>query len=338
MAELKVKVVEIESVNDHPNADRLDIIKVKDMDYVIISGKGNLKAGDLAFYFPVDSVLPEKWVNEFDIAGFYFGRIKATKLRGIFSEGLLIPVIDKYWPFSSKPKAGQDVNGVFNVTKYDPPIPVEMQGQVLRPLSASERFPSPEHFKTYSNLLVEGEEVVITEKYHGANFGVAKFRDGTIGSHSHNDWMIDSEENKRNLYVRIVKEYPELAAIPALVHVYGEIIGVQDLKYGLDKGKINYVLFGAKINDRFLNYTEFQDLCNKYELNRANVLFRGPYTKDKVTQYNNVDSTYPGANHMMEGVVINPVNERYSSEVGGRLVLKFISEKYHLRKNGTENK
>lgn len=337
MAELKVEVVVIKEVTKHPDADRLDIVKMEGLDYVCVSGKGNFKKGDLAFYFPVDAVLPEKWVKEFGIENFYSKRLRAAKIRGIFSEGLLIPA-EKYWPkeVSTELKPGVEVSGVFGVTKYEAPIPKEMSGQVIRPVTGREIFPEPEHFQKYNSLLVEGEEVVITEKYHGANFGAAKTYDDVLISHSHNYWMKNNEANKNNVFVRVINENPEFANLPKLVHVYGEVLGVQDLKYGLKNGKIDYVLFAAKVNDRFLNIDEFQDLCNKYGLKRVNVLYRGPYSKDKVLQFNNADTTHTGASHMMEGCVVQPVKEREEMSLGKRLVLKYVSERYKLRRKGTE--
>ena len=41
------------------------------------------------------------------------------------------------------------------------------------------------------------------------------------------------------------------------------------------------------------------------------------------------------ADHMREGVVIRPTEERYVDRLG-RLILKLVSEEYLLRKGGTE--
>ncbi|MGB6296961.1 MAG: RNA ligase, partial [Rivularia sp. (in: cyanobacteria)] len=56
MSIFKVEVVEINRVESHPNADRLDIVSMSGMGYQVISAKGNFKVGDKAFYFPIDSV------------------------------------------------------------------------------------------------------------------------------------------------------------------------------------------------------------------------------------------------------------------------------------------
>jgi hypothetical protein len=50
-------VVRISSIIPHPNADRLDIATIEGMAYQVVTAKGNFKPGDLAFYFPIDSVI-----------------------------------------------------------------------------------------------------------------------------------------------------------------------------------------------------------------------------------------------------------------------------------------
>ncbi|MCC5661580.1 hypothetical protein LC608_32465 [Nostoc sp. XA010] len=67
----KVEVVKINSINPHPNADRLDIVSIENMAYQVIIAKGKLHTGDLAFYFPIDSVIPEKFLDEFGIRNYY---------------------------------------------------------------------------------------------------------------------------------------------------------------------------------------------------------------------------------------------------------------------------
>ena len=92
MSIFKVEVVKINSINPHPYTERLDIATIEGMAYQVITAKGNFKTGDLAFYFPIDSVIPDKYLDEFGIRPYYSKKLRAAKLRGIFSEGLLIPV------------------------------------------------------------------------------------------------------------------------------------------------------------------------------------------------------------------------------------------------------
>jgi RNA ligase (TIGR02306 family) len=105
MAEFEVKIVKIDDVSEHPNADRLTLVKIGG--YTCIAnkkedGSWRYQKGDLVAYIPENSVLPEwllkrldMWNEEKDIgylSGSKGNRVKAIKLRGTFSEGILFPV------------------------------------------------------------------------------------------------------------------------------------------------------------------------------------------------------------------------------------------------------
>jgi RNA ligase (TIGR02306 family) len=346
MAELKVEIVKIYNVEDHPNADRLDIISIEGMDYKVITGKGNLNVGELAFYFPVDSVLPDILVEEFNINSYYKNRIRAAKLRGVFSEGLLISVssylkdhpeiigyADIYNEF--KWEVGEDFTDFFGVIKYIVPVNESNNTSNENILSAigSFKFDSPEHFKKYNNILIEGETVCITEKIHGTNFTVFKDVRNEIFVGSHNYfWKLDSN----NCYTRIIKENLELIEIPPNTQLFGEIYGVQDIKYDCKPGEIKYAIFAIKQYNKYLNLEDFAFMCNSLRLNKVPVLYLGKYSKDIVLSYNNKMSCL-NDKCIMEGVAIIPEIERWDYKVG-RVCLKYISEQYLLRKNGTENK
>jgi RNA ligase (TIGR02306 family) len=125
MSIFKVEVVKINQIIAHPNADRLDIASFEGMEYQVITVKGNFKIGDLAYYFPIDSVIPDKYLDEFGIRNYYSKKLRAAKLRGIFSEGLLIPLTENI-----KYRVGDDCTEYFGVTKYEYPIPRGMRGDM----------------------------------------------------------------------------------------------------------------------------------------------------------------------------------------------------------------
>ena len=77
MSIFKVEAVKINSVNPHPNADRLDICTFEGMAYQVITAQGNFKPGDSAFYFPIDSVISEKFLDELRISRYYSKRLRA---------------------------------------------------------------------------------------------------------------------------------------------------------------------------------------------------------------------------------------------------------------------
>lgn len=329
MSIFKVEVVKINNVTPHPNADRLDICTFEGMAYQVITAKGNFKPKDLAFYFPIESVIPEQYLDEFGIRPYYSKKLRAAKLRGIFSEGLLIPVSEKFTG-----NVGDDYTEYFGVAKYEYPLPPKSMNGDMEARIGHYKFPSPENLKRYRDILQDGEEVVVTEKLHGTNFTVLVDADETIHVGSHNYFWKNNETNNNLVYIRAYNENPFLHKLPPNTQVFGEIYGVQDIKYGLQNGKIGMALFAVRSGNRFLNYTEFVGFCEEFSLPRVPVLYIGAYSWEAVYQFNNADSVLV-SDCMMEGVVVQPLVERTHPEIG-RVVLKLISDRYLLRKDGTE--
>ena len=74
-----IRVARIEEIAPHPNADKLSLCRVFDGKKVlsIVCGAHNMKAGDRVALAPVGTILPNGV------------KIKASKIRGVFSEGML---------------------------------------------------------------------------------------------------------------------------------------------------------------------------------------------------------------------------------------------------------
>lgn len=78
------------------NADRLECAHVGGWHCVV--GKGEFKAGDVAVYFEIDSQLPD--VEPFSSMDFLRSKnfkVKTQKIRGEYSQGLLVPVSAFGW-------------------------------------------------------------------------------------------------------------------------------------------------------------------------------------------------------------------------------------------------
>ena len=166
-SERVVEVVRIGEVIDHPNADRLEITYVHG-GYPVIIRKGQFAEGDLAVYIPVDMTLPE------DDPTFAFlelksrKRLRAKKLRGVFSMGLLIEA-----PVGKV--EGDDVTEYFKISPWEPKPQKASLGSRGFSSSPSCKGPAYTKFPSFSldalrkcpHALQEGEEVILTEKLHG---------------------------------------------------------------------------------------------------------------------------------------------------------------------------
>ena len=93
MATFEAKVYRLE-IEEHPNADAIELAKVGD--YRSIVRKGDFKTGDLGVYIPEAAIVPDWLISELGLEGKLAGkdknRVKAIKLRGILSQGLIYPV------------------------------------------------------------------------------------------------------------------------------------------------------------------------------------------------------------------------------------------------------
>ena len=92
------RIVELESVSVHPNADKLQVAEV--LNTKVVVGL-EAKKGDVYVYFPVESQLSEKFLRwssaysdsslnkDVTLKGFFGsnGRVRMIKLRGIYSDG-----------------------------------------------------------------------------------------------------------------------------------------------------------------------------------------------------------------------------------------------------------
>ena len=114
-------VVEIEKISPIEGADRIEVAEMKGKGWRVVVGKGDFQEGDLAVYFEIDSYLPnderyaslrERCLRKFVSKSGQVIReglkIKTVKLRGVISQGLLLPLSqfigpDKEIQFRSEP-------------------------------------------------------------------------------------------------------------------------------------------------------------------------------------------------------------------------------------------
>jgi RNA ligase (TIGR02306 family) len=322
MSTFKVEVVPI-TLEKHPNADTLSLVKV--WGYTVVCKTENYINHSHAAYVPVDTVVGN--TPEFEFLGDK-KRIKAARLRGIYSEGLLVPP-RAHW------RVGDDVTEELGCTKWEEPEePVKIGGDSESQPGWFHIYTDLENYKRYSWVIPDGEEVVLTEKIHGCNARYAYWEDRLwCGSHK-----FAKKFHEDNLWWRVAITQDleaKLKAFPGYI-LHGEVFGqVQDLKYGAKPGELFFRAFDISTvqSRRYLNYDEFVDLAGKMNIPVAPVLYRGPWSKELLSHADG-NTTLNGAVNIREGFVVRPVVER--QEHMGRVILKVISPAYRLRKGGTE--
>lgn len=354
MSELRVSVVKIDDIIEHTNADALELAIIGGWQIVI--QKDVFKVGDEVVYFPLDAILPVALSDKMGITKYLSkGRIRAARLRGEPSYGTIAPVqsIAKYQleihmdilkenphdtehelfnPFN----VDEDTNlaDILGVEKWEPPCNAMDEE---KPHSLFEKYTNIDNMRNFPDIIEEGEEVVITEKIHGSNARFAyideEFMVGShnirIKEHEHNKyWKVFSNDMKDLLIETVIDGAP--------VILYGELYGsgIQDLTYGMKNNQRGVRIFDLKVKGNYVDYEVLEQLCGKHNIDLAPVLYRGPFSMEKIMEFSKAKSTL--GDNIMEGVVVRPVKERHHHRIG-RVVLKYVFDQYLLRKDGTEN-
>lgn len=377
MSEFSCEVVRVE-IEPHPNADAIELAKVGD--YVSIVQKGQFLTGDMAIYIPEAAIVPDWLLENMGLQGKLAGpeknRVKAIRLRGIFSQGLLYPAKahtgggqivvtgrdgSEEW-FSE----GEDASSFLGITKYEPPIPTHMSGRLKGGYYDFAFKYDFENIKKRNNLIEDGEQVVFTEKIHGTFMVVgvlpekiAEERDlnrffvsskGLFANGHVLDW--EAEENQNNLYVKTVLDNDLFGKLMALLdsldednqrpmYLMGEVFGtgVQDLGYGSNKPQFRAFDMAYKDTDGRIDYAPhdaLDDILEHIGVERVPVLYRGPFNKARLLKYTEGKETVSGSGTHVREGIVVRPVNERTHPRYGRVIVKSVSEAYLTRKNATE--
>lgn len=317
----------------HPNADKLAMVNGILGGYNCGVSKSEFEGVTKAAFIPPDSLIPvDRECFQF-LRGLAFkeghpyaglARVTVKRFRGVYSDGLLVKVPDDM-------EVGTDAAEFLGVQHYEPVNDPAWAGNHLSgDAEGIDGFGAKydiENLKRYSTTFAPGEQVVVTEKIHGCNARYA-FRDGRhwCGSRSH--WKKAEPEN-----VWWLAKTPEMEALlanhPDLV-LFGEVYGKvqKGFLYDAPEGGQKFVAFDlwSASTNRWLEYAEFSELCRRYEIPTAPLLYEGPFDLTHMAQLSEGPSTM-GVAPCREGVVVRSVPEKWNVSLG-RHQLKMVGNGY----------
>lgn len=172
-------VATIKEVRAIEGADNIELVIAGGWN--AITKKGEFKEGDLTVIATTDAVIPEKLSEEMGVTSYLRkgGRVRTVKLRGVYSECLIIPT--KYIPgYGDRYSDGDDMMEKFGIVKYEPPVK-QIQLASGRKIKWRDnqnfhiyyKFPN---LKNVDGMFTEEDLVEITRKVHGTNarYGIVK--------------------------------------------------------------------------------------------------------------------------------------------------------------------
>jgi RNA ligase (TIGR02306 family) len=167
----------INSILDIPDADNIELAVVNG--WFCIVKKGSHSIGDLVVCATTDAVIPLEISEKLGVTNYLRSkeRVRTIKLRGVYSECLLMPIdlIPK-----NKREYGEDLMDVLKIYKYEPPARlITLSSGKKRKYHENPnfyiyyKFPN---FKNVPNIFDEYDYVEITRKIHGTNarYGIVK--------------------------------------------------------------------------------------------------------------------------------------------------------------------
>lgn len=365
MSTFKVSLEKIVNVQQHPNADRLDIVQILDWNCVV--SKNSFGVGDLCIYFPIDSVLPS------EVESKIFGqdskikltgsRIKTIKLRGAISQGLVVKP-DMFLSNYSRNRVGFDLTEMLGVKKYEPPVKITSKTNTCSVTKKNihpnfKKYTGIENAKNYSNVFTEDDMVSVTEKLHGTNarYGILECNADTLwkkilrffkllpryefvyGSHNVQlqNRLLYSGYYDSNVYSEMAVKYKLKNILKPGQVIYGEIVGdgiQRGYLYGCKSGERKLVIFDLMIDGKYVDVDYFRKWAYENNFEIAPELYRGNFNKSKILELTKGNSVFSQDQRVREGVVVKPLIEETCHI--GRKMLKFISDDYLLKNQDEE--
>lgn len=168
-------VAKIDEIKEIPGADNIEQGFIGGWNCIIQKGQYNI--GDLVVVATTDAVIPQEMSDAMEVTNYLRkgGRVKTVKLRGVYSECLIIPFkfAEKLIHSKAKWAEGADMMKLLGIFKYESPVK-----QITLGSGKKIRYQDNPNFIVYykfpnqknvPDMFNEEDMIQITRKIHGTN-------------------------------------------------------------------------------------------------------------------------------------------------------------------------
>lgn len=318
----------------HSNADTLSLVHIGGFQVVVRTA--DWSNGQLGVYIPPETIVDTRRP---EFAFLATGkkphvRVKARRLRDVWSVGLLIPapstasIGDNLWEYYGLEHYQPDEYNPLVDNVEHKSIPGCSESIINNPFLACVSKYDIENGRQskYQNAFEIGEDVYVSEKIHGQNMRVV-YSNERMWVGSRTLWKKDGDNCWWNS-MRAITGLEQFCRINPNYVVYGECYGKNPgFRYDTN-GTDKFRAFDIRKPDGcWLDANEFLSVCVQYNIPIPTIMYLGPLVNweqfyDMVEQ----PSTFNNQG-ICEGVVIRPCKERNHQRLG-RVIVKIVSNNY----------
>lgn len=348
------RVVRIDAVEKHPNADSLDICTVGG--WRVVTKLGEYAAGDLAVFAEVDAWVPNELAPYLSkgkeprvFNGVKGERLKTVRLRGELSQGLLLPFTatladyakdfdDEGQPFWMGPEdffqEGQDVSEVLGIQKWEAPIPACLAGMMRGnfpvgvPRTDAERV---QNLGTELQQWISDDiQFEVTIKLDGSSMTVTNINQDVQVCSRNLSLKLDQEGNSFVDLAKSLGLIEKLAAYDREIAIQGELIGpgIQRNQEQLSAHDFYvFEVYDVKAG-KYLDSKSRRHICEQFALKHVPILYESVTLKE--LDITSIDAALKFA----EGPSLNPKTNREGvvfKNSDGSIKWKAISNSWLLK-------
>ncbi len=339
---MKLATIEqITNIKPILGADLIELVEVQGWNVVVT--KGDYKVGDLCVYIPIDTQINPtiKGFERFATKSGGLVRVNTKKIRGVYSQGLVMGYIDfdqsaklelvRFWNVEN---IGADVSEYIGVTKFSKDIPEVNSSLTTRP------FPShiidktdEDNLRSKKECLKEliGKPIYITKKMDGSSMSIIKRSDSEVLVCSRN-LIVELSHPMYQFYkskLAAIIEQMELSNIA----IQGEYCGPKVNGNKLNLKTFEYYIFNVKdlTTNQYYSLDQLEQFVSTYGLQMVPLLdkFVCPESMG-IQEFQDMRNkvTYCSGSKQGEGIVIRPQIPCYSEVLGKNLSCKVINQEY----------
>jgi RNA ligase (TIGR02306 family) len=336
-------IARINEIRQIPDAQNIEQAIIGGWNCII--QKNQYTEGGLVVVATTDAVIPQELSDAMNVTNYLRkgGRVRTVKLRGVYSECLIIPLSylsGRLTMGELDVREGQDMMEKLGIIKYEPPAKI-IQLASGRKIKYTDnpnfgiyyKFPN---LKNVQGMFTEEDEVEITRKIHGTNarYGIVKKAkisiwdrirklfgskwvgyEFVVGSHNVEKGSDSQGYYDTNVWYDIEKKYDikkklwgyvgDSENIGEGIILYGEIYGA-GIQKGYDYGlkDIQFVVFDIKDDGEYMSPVIARLTTQRvFKLPYVEVLYYGNWSQEIQDKYT-FNNFIPGTKTPQEGIVI----------------------------------